>query len=112
MGNNSSRRPTIGDGGTALIEVEYVDDDGFKWRVLIPEDDKAHPERGIPVGPPDFAFLELSDEIHKRLHNGMYDRGLIRASDIRGRGREVFGAVQAAYRVDVARVTEAYGKHK
>ncbi len=110
MGDNSSRRPTIGDGGTALIEVEYVDDDGFKWLVLIPEDDKSHPERGIVVGPPDFAFLELSPDIHKRLHNGMYDRGLIRFSDIRGRGQQVFAAVQAAYRVDVARVTEAYGQ--
>ncbi len=110
MANNSSRRPTIGDSGTALIEVGYVDDDGFKWRVLIPENDKSHPERGIVVGPPDFAFLELSDEVHRRLHNGMYDRGLIRPSDIRGRGQQVFAAVQAAYRVDVARVTEAYDR--
>lgn len=111
MANNSSRRSTIGHGGTALVEVEYVDDDGLKWLVLIPEDDKAHPERGIPVGPPDFRFLELSPDIHKRLHNGMYDRGLIRYSDIKGRGRDqVFAAVQAAYRVDVARVTEAYGR--
>ncbi len=110
MANNSSRRSTIGDGGTALVEVEYVDDDGLKWKVLIPEHDKSHPERGIVVGPPDLLFLELPDEVHKRLHNGLYDRRLIRASDLRRRGQEVFAAVQAAYRVDVARVTEAYDR--
>lgn len=110
MANNPSRRSTIGDGGTALIEVEYVDDADLKWRVLIPEFDKVHPERGIVVGPPDLLFLDLPPEVHKRLHNSLYDRGIIRASDLRRRGREVFAAVQFAYRVDVARVTEAYDR--
>lgn len=110
MGLRNAGRSDNRASGESLVEVEHVDDEGFKWRVKIPGFDMAHPERGIVIGPPDFSFLDLPSETHKRLHNAMYDRKLFTLHDLRGRGQDIFAALQSAYRVDVARITEAYDR--
>jgi len=63
---------------------------------------------GIILGPPDVCALGLPDEVAVRLHNELFNRGLITSKDIKGRAQEVFAAIQAAYRVDTAAVLSLY----
>ncbi len=96
-------------GGRPLVQVEYVDDDGRKWAVKVPEgeEDKAH--MGIPIGPPDLSELGLPIDIEVRLHNQLYSRGLFTLRDIRGRRQnEIFASLQSALKVDVSRVTSLF----
>ena len=63
---------------------------------------------GIPVGPPDVSSLGLPDDVSIRLHNQLFHRGLFTKANLRGRGQEIFAALQAAYKVDSAAVTALY----
>ena len=94
--------------GEHLVHGELIDEDGFMWRVLLPAKDKEHPERGIIVGPPGLEDMGLPDDLRRILHNQLYTRGLITASDLRGRGKEITAAIQATYKVDFTKVTGAY----
>lgn len=80
-----------------------------QYRVLVPDD---APEglwpAGIIIGPPDLSKLGLPPMIETRLHNELYNRGLIELRDIRKRMAELQAALQAALKVDVNTIMEAY----
>lgn len=63
---------------------------------------------GILVGPPYLESLGLPDEVRVRLNRELNARGLITKNDVRNRTGEVFAALQAAFKIDVARVLNLY----
>lgn len=65
-----------------LIPVDYVDDEGRKRRVLLPDDDQLNPTEGIPVSIElDSLFEGASSELLAALHNSLWVQGLIEADD-------------------------------
>ena len=101
-------REDRGSGG-ALITADYEDEDGRWWVVAVPEGE-TNLEMGIPIGPPDLSGMGLPHDTEVRLHNQLFNRGLITAKDIRGSNgsQKVFAAIQSAFRTDVAAVTSQY----
>ncbi len=91
-----------------LVLADYVDEKGRWWKVRVPAGSATPASMGIPVGPPDLSSLRLPDAVSIRLHNQLFHRGLFTKANLRGRGQEVFAAVQAAYKVDSAAVTALY----
>lgn len=88
-----------------LREVDWTDDDGRRWRVLLPErvpDTDAR--RGVPVGPPDLRPLGLPHDVEVRLHNQLFARGLFTMRDVRARSGDVQSAVASAMRLSAQRV--------
>lgn len=90
-----------------LIDRDYEDEDGYWWRVRVPEGIRDL-SMGIPVGPPDLSSLGLPPDLHRRLHNQLHARGLLTRRDLRGRMIEVRAALQATYKVDAQAVTALY----
>jgi hypothetical protein len=93
-----------------MKEVDWESPDGHKYRVMCPEHDLDHPERGIVIGPPDLSALGLPFEVELRLHNQLWARQLFTAQDFDRRRVEAIGALQAALSVDVERVFQEYVK--
>ena len=91
-----------------LVRTSHQDPEGRWWVVLVPVGHEGDAHMGIPVGPPDLTSLGLPEAVEVRLHNQLFQRGLLTARDLKGRGKEVFAAIQAAYRVDMASVTALY----
>lgn len=93
--------------------VTYEDERGRKYLVKLPEgmgDDEA--ELGIPVGPPDIVdALSLPDEIATRLHNELFNRKLFDLDTVTKNPRALSAALQAAYRLDVQTLHEAFFNH-
>jgi hypothetical protein len=87
-----------------LVDIEI---EGYKYKVQVPDD--AAPELwqyGIIVGPPDLTSLGLPGEFQQRLHNELFNRGLITRRDVRQ--QDVFGALQAAFKVDAGLIVDLY----
>jgi hypothetical protein len=61
-----------------MYETEYVDPEGRKFRVLLPE---GRPEReayrGVRLGPPDLSSLNYPISVEVRLNNILYARRLL-----------------------------------
>lgn len=93
-----------------LVRAVYEDDDGRRWTVLVPPGREADASMGIVVGPPDLGALGLPAPVALRLHNELQGRGLLNSSDLRGKQPDIFAALQAAYRVDVAAVLNLYAR--
>ncbi len=91
-----------------LVLADYVDEKGRWWKVRVPAGSATPASMGIPVGPPDLSSLGLPEEVSIRLHNQLFHRGLFTRANLRGRGQEIFAAIQAAYKVDSAAVTTLY----
>lgn len=108
MESGEERRQGGWTGRPVLVRTTYNDEDGLSWVVLVPKGAEDAPERGIVVGPPDLSPLGLPDDVRWRLHQQLFQRGLIEAKDLRGRTRDLVAALQAAYKVDVARLSEMY----
>ena len=101
------RAPAKGTIDIPLVRATHTDEEGRKWVVLMPEG--GNPAMGIPVGPPDVSVLPwLTPTQAMRLHDQLYNRGLITKRDIRGRAHEVQASIQAALKLDVAAVTGLY----
>ncbi len=105
MATSSERKPEDRAGSGPLVRQDYEDESGRMWAVMMPEDSDLPPSMGIPLGPPDSSGLHLPEEVAVRLHNQLHARGMFTKQDIKGRHKEVFAAVQAAFKVDVAKVT-------
>lgn len=90
-----------------LVQATYEDDTGRKWLVLVPPDE-TDLSRGIVQGPPDITELNLPERVAVRLHNELFNRGLITRSDVKGRAMEVHAALQAAYHVDATAILNLY----
>lgn len=89
--------------------IVVVEKDGRKYKVQVPEN--ADPETwkyGITIGPPDLSGLGLPPVVTTRLHNELFNRGLITKNDVRKRTSDVQGALQAALNVDVSLITQLY----
>jgi hypothetical protein len=64
---------------------------------------------GINFGPPDIMDeLEIPEPIATRLHNQLFNRGLLTLLDIQRKPAEVQAALQSALKLDAARIVTAY----
>lgn len=91
--------------------VDVVTIDGYKLKVQVPDNaPESTWQYGIRVGPPDLSSLGLSDEMTKRLSNELFVRGLITERDVQRKSQDVFGALQAALKVDIATIQTLYSE--
>lgn len=82
--------------------------DGKKYVVLV-EDDEEDYSRGLVIGPPDALYkLDLPPDLETRLHNELFNRGLITRRDVMKRPNEVFAAWQSACSADVQSIVSCY----
>jgi hypothetical protein len=75
---------------------------------MVPPGREADAALGIVLGPPDLTGLRLPEAVAVRLHNELHSRGLLTEQDARRRPAEVYAALQAAYRTDVAALLSIY----
>lgn len=93
----------------SMRRVMHKDKQGRKTWVNIPENaPDSHAAMGLLVGPPSLVDLKLPRDVEVFLHNQLFDRGLIERKDVKARPQDIFAALQAAYRVDVAAITNLY----
>lgn len=102
-----------GEGTPQVREVDYSEN-GRRYRVRLPDeagDDEA-PD-GIPVGPPDVVdALGLPEPFATSLHNELHRRGLWNVKIVSRRPELLQGALQAALKVDVQLLQEAFAKYE
>lgn len=92
-----------------MREIEYQDDVGRKFRVLIPKDSPdTHAKYGIILGPPDLSPLKLTENAEVRLNNQLYHRRILSFRDAMSNKREVLAALQATFAVDVEEIVNLY----
>lgn len=92
-----------------MIVVPYEDEQGRNTAMQVPDGlprDLWH--QGIPIGPPDLSSLGLKEETTTRLHNELFNRGIIRKSDARLHRTEVHAALMSALAVDAERIIAIY----
>lgn len=93
-------------GGVRHVDIEKQ---GRYYRVEVPEDAPANTwQYGIIIGPPDLSGLGLPSKVEVRLHNELFNRGLITKIDLRKRLVEVEAALRSALRVDVQTIAALY----
>ncbi len=90
-----------------LVQTSYQDGDGKYWAVWLPEGEE-DVTKGIPIGPQDISNLGLPKDIEVALHNQLFHRGLFNWRIIRHNQRELIAAIQAAYKVDAAKINNLY----
>lgn len=92
-----------------MRELEYQDDVGKKFRVLIPKDcPDSHAKYGIVLGPPDLSSLGFPQDIEVRLNNQLYNRRILTVRDSVSRRSDVLAALQATFAVDVEKIVNLY----
>lgn len=92
-----------------MRETTYVDPEGRKWRVVLPDEaPEEHASMGVRLGPPTLASLGLPLDLEVRLHNALYDRALYQEKDVLQRRTEVFSALLATFRLDVETIVRLY----
>lgn len=90
-----------------IVEIE---EGGKKYKAVVPDNaDRDTYKYGVIVGPPDFSWLP--PHIDVRLHNELYNRGLITVADVMSRPQEVEAAIRSAVRVDVQTVIQSYREY-
>lgn len=95
--------------GSGIREVVYKDREGRKWKRGIPFNaPDTDAEFGVPLGPPSLADLGLPLEVEVRLHNQLFDRGILTEREARKRIGDVVSSLQAALRVDALRILTIY----
>jgi len=93
-----------------MREVEYKDDQGFLYRVLIPDNaPQEHAELGVRLGPPGLDGLDLTLDQKVRLNNELYHRRLLTKQDVLRRHNEITSALQAALKIDANQILSLYG---
>ena len=93
--------------------AHYVDPKGRHYKVLVPDGAPIDTwSRGIVIGPPDTDSLGLSEEVSTRLHNELFNRGIITAADANTRRLDVQSALQYAMRVDAQSIINLYEENK
>ncbi|NIM48324.1 MAG: hypothetical protein GTO22_03545 [Gemmatimonadales bacterium] len=93
-----------------MRKVDYADERGRMYRVLLPPDaPDEEASSGIPVGPPDVVdAVGLPEPMATRLHNLLHKRGLFDVKTVRRTPQALQSAIQSAYRVDVHILMQAY----
>lgn len=89
--------------------AHWVDSQGRKWVTKLPDGVPDHEaSKGVPYGPPSLRELELPEHIELRLHNALYDRGILTKKDAEARIHDVAAAVIWAWKVDAQAVVALY----
>ncbi len=92
-----------------MRQTSYTDEDGRQWAVNLPDGaPEADTALGIPVGPISLAPLNLPLDVEVRLHNQLFARRIFSEADVKGRRADIFGALQAAFRVDTGKIAQLY----
>lgn len=92
-----------------MKETSYKDKDGRYWAVQLPNGAPNSDARlGLPLGPPSLKPLKLPKAIEVRLHNQLFHRRIFTEKDVRTRKMEIFGALQAALKIDIRQIEEIY----
>ena len=65
-------------------------------------------DKGVVVGPPSLESLGLPRETEIRLHNALYNRGLLTEHDVQARPSEVVASIMSALKVDAQLVMALY----
>jgi len=92
-----------------MIKKEF-EIDGRKFLIGLPEGVE-DVNLGINFGPPDIMdILELPEPIATRLHNQLFNRGLLNLKELQRRPAEVQAALQSALRLDAARIITAFSE--
>ena len=94
----------------SMRELDYTDERGRTWRVALPsEAPDSEAAQGVPIGPPPVGDeIGLPEALATRLHNELHKRRLWRTSDVQQRPAEVQAALQAALRLDVVAIVNAF----
>lgn len=92
-----------------MMAVKVTDDAGRVSVMKVPEDapEKMWPG-GILIGPPDLSSLGLSEEVTTKLHNELFNRGIVDRAAARRNRPEVHQALMAALRIDAERIINLY----
>ena len=87
-----------------MQETEHIDERGRKYKAF------REGEQILIVGPPEELVdeLELPEPFATRLHNILYNRGIITYKDLARNPNNLIGALQEAYRLDVQKLTTAF----
>jgi len=92
-----------------MKRASYIDEEGFKWTVALPDElPESDAPIGVHIGPPPLDSLNLPPDIARRLNNQLFERGLLTFADVQARRLDVFGALQAALKVDVETIAGLY----
>lgn len=92
-----------------MRQASYEDALGRKIAVLLPEGaPDVDAPMGLRLGPPSLESLDLPEEVEVRLHNQLFERRLFTQADVRARRQDIFGALQATFKVDIARIAALY----
>lgn len=92
-----------------LKPVEFIDQEGRKRRVLVPDGATTRPEEGIPVSLDlDEVFPDAPADFLARLHNELWARGLVEPQDFLKAGApEAYKrALLSVIRLDFARIRQ------
>lgn len=92
-----------------MREVTYTDPEGRKWARLIPNgvpDEEA--KRGVPLGPPSLAPLNLPLHIDVALHNELFNRRLLTHKAVKRQRALVVAAMQSALRLDASAIMDLF----
>lgn len=92
----------------ATVQVEYVDETGRHWAVLVPDGHEDEAAQGVVIGPPDVRVLGWPEEIALRVHNELYARRILTLRDARAKAAEIGAALAAALRADIQTVQALY----
>lgn len=77
MGSSGAIETSMG-----ISRVDYVDSEGIKRRVILPSDDGANPDEGIPISVPvDSLFEQMPVEFRRALVDALWANGLIEKDD-------------------------------
>jgi len=83
--------------------VEWTDDDGYKHKSVVRDNDDPHVAlegMGMSQDPPDVTRIDW-ERVKRDLHNQLVVRGLVASSDVEAQQNGVTGAVLAALRPQV-----------
>lgn len=92
-----------------MNQIDWKDDRGRWFRILVLDETDPEPCYGLVIGPPlELERLDLGEERYIRFHNELFNRGILTWDDARRNLPEVEGALKATLRVDAGLVMEAY----
>lgn len=90
-----------------MLDVTYVDSKKRKFRVTLP-DGEINPEHGLFIGPPFLDDLDLPEDVQIKLHNELFERGIITLQDAIKNRTAVEQAIRVALRLSVEKILGVY----
>lgn len=94
-----------------LREVEYTDERGRHWAVLIPRDaPDSHAPMGMTVGPADVDPLGLPEKYATALHNALYRRRILTYDNAKRHPGDVLSALREAMAIGAQEVISLYAE--